>query len=250
MTDYGHWDISRVGEFDPADYFGFVYLIHDIVTQKKYIGRKQFASKRRVKRAGKKRRVVKISESDWKSYSGSSENLNKDISTLGKDRFIFTIVHLCQGKRDLGYFEVSEQFERDVLRSKLPNGDREYYNNNIMSRWFANDSNPKTCARISASLKGNCNALGAIRSSETRAKMGAAKRGIPKSTEHRAKISAIRREKGCTESQESKDKKSAAVKLMKWYNNGTENKRSIAPLNAPWVLGRLPTKRIYKRKNH
>ena len=28
--DYGHWDISAVGDFDPAEFFGFIYEIEEI----------------------------------------------------------------------------------------------------------------------------------------------------------------------------------------------------------------------------
>lgn len=27
MKDYGHWDVSEVGEFNVRDYIGFVYVV-------------------------------------------------------------------------------------------------------------------------------------------------------------------------------------------------------------------------------
>lgn len=139
MGSYGHWNTSIVGEFDPTQYFGFVYLIENTVTQQKYIGRKQFYSKIRKKITGQKNRKITFKESDWQTYSSSSVELNELIGGQGKDKFIFSILKLCKTKRDLGYGEVSEQFKRDVLYSILPNGEREYYNRNIMSRWFVNE---------------------------------------------------------------------------------------------------------------
>ena len=56
---------------DIDDFQGFVYLIRNKTTDKKYIGRKYFYSIRKVK--GKKKRVR--SESDWKKYYGSSKEL-------------------------------------------------------------------------------------------------------------------------------------------------------------------------------
>ena len=53
---------------DIGDFFGYVYLITNKTTGKKYIGRKYFVQNRKPK--GGKRRVTK--ESDWKKYYGSS----------------------------------------------------------------------------------------------------------------------------------------------------------------------------------
>ena len=60
---------------DIGDYYGFVYCITSTVTGRKYIGRKYFVQKRKPK--GGKRRVT--SESDWKRYYGSSDELKRDI---------------------------------------------------------------------------------------------------------------------------------------------------------------------------
>ncbi len=139
---YGHWSVNIVGEFDPSDWFGFIYLIEQIDTKRKYIGRKQFNSKTRKKITGRKNRKVTIKPSDWKTYTSSSDALNNDIVTFGKDKFFFQIIKLCKTKRDLGYFEVKEQFDRDVLYSLQENGTRAYYNNNIMSRYFVSNGKP------------------------------------------------------------------------------------------------------------
>lgn len=134
--NYGHW-ISEV-DFDFSEWFGFVYLITNLTNNRKYIGKKQFSSRNRIKVKGRKNRKVVITESTWKDYTSSSEELNQDIIIQGKDKFRFEILKLCKTKRDLGYTEVKEQFDRNVLEAKLESGEREYYNRNIMSRWFAN----------------------------------------------------------------------------------------------------------------
>ena len=66
---------------DINDLFGFVYRITNLSTGKQYIGRKYFWQKRKPK--GGKRRVT--SESDWKRYFGSSEELKRDIKDLGRE---------------------------------------------------------------------------------------------------------------------------------------------------------------------
>ena len=68
---------------DIGDYYGFVYCITNTTTGQKYIGRKYFVQKRKPK--GGKRRVT--SESDWKRYYGSSDELKRDIKENGRDSF-------------------------------------------------------------------------------------------------------------------------------------------------------------------
>ena len=74
----------------------------------------------------RKRRVVK--ETDWKKYTGSSDQLNSDIEELGKDKFKFEILRFCNNKWELSYFEMKEQMERDVLLKES------YYNGIINVR--------------------------------------------------------------------------------------------------------------------
>ena len=68
---------------DINDFFGFVYCITNIKSGKQYIGRKYFQQKRKPR--GGKRRVT--SESDWKRYYGSSDELSADRKLLGNAAF-------------------------------------------------------------------------------------------------------------------------------------------------------------------
>lgn len=95
------------------DVVGFVYLIHCITTDKKYIGKKNFYSKKVVQKNLKKKKV-RI-ESDWKLYFGSSEELQEDVKKLGIEKFCRKILHLCKGKGEMNYIEMKEQILRDVL---------------------------------------------------------------------------------------------------------------------------------------
>ena len=76
----------------------------------------------------KKNKRHEIVETDWKSYTSSSLELNKDIELYGKDKFTFNIVKWCESKAELAYFEAKLQFECNVLFSD------DYYNGIINCR--------------------------------------------------------------------------------------------------------------------
>jgi len=109
------------------EYYGFVYLIENIETGKRYIGRKYFtkASSKQVK--GKKKRCRK--ESDWKDYWGSSQRLLLDIESLGKDKFERSILRLCKTRGECNYWEAKLQFLNNVLETD------DFYNDNIMMKF-------------------------------------------------------------------------------------------------------------------
>ena len=119
--DYGHW--SSFCEFDPAEYFGFVYVITNKSSGKKYIGQKQLHSKTKLPPLkGKVNKRHRVKESDWRSYTGSSNSLNEDISKMGKDNFLFEIVELHHSKWELSYGEYCKIIKEDAIPKK------EYYN--------------------------------------------------------------------------------------------------------------------------
>jgi hypothetical protein len=97
--------------------FGFVYVITNTVTDRKYLGKKWFWSSRKKKVKGKKRAVRLKLESDWESYYGSSAELTADVEKYGKDKFRREIIHLCKTKGDASYYEAKYQFECGVLES-------------------------------------------------------------------------------------------------------------------------------------
>ena len=109
-----------------GDNYGFVYLITNLVTGRKYIGKKFFYSSKTKQVKGKKKKF-KVS-SDWQTYYGSNEELKKDVIIHGKELFEREIIHLCLSKGAAGYLEAKEQFVNSVLESD------EYYNTWIMVR--------------------------------------------------------------------------------------------------------------------
>lgn len=113
--DTGHWILSEGLTID-ENTFGFIYQITNKIDNKIYIGKKQCHSKiRRKPLKGKKRKRIDFVESDWKTYTSSSNELNEDIQKHGKENFEFIILKICDSKWALAYFEIKEQIEKDVL---------------------------------------------------------------------------------------------------------------------------------------
>jgi hypothetical protein len=110
-------------EFNHKDVYGFVYMITNRATGRKYIGKKFFWSQKTLPiTKTRKRRKKTLVESDWKSYYGSNKHLNEDVEKMGPDTFYREILHLCKTKGECSYLEAKEQFERGVLLNN------EYYN--------------------------------------------------------------------------------------------------------------------------
>ena len=121
MTQWTH--NGTIVEAIPSEMVGFVYIITNLINGRKYIGKKQSIKKiTRPPLKGKSRRRITYSESDWKDYYGSSEELKQDINTYGKENFSREILHFCKSKGELSYQELIEQVERRVLERD------DYYN--------------------------------------------------------------------------------------------------------------------------
>ena len=119
----------------PEDCVGFVYIITNKLTGRKYIGKKLAKFKRttyrvvKLKNGNKKRKKIRGSiDSDWQTYYGSSPELSKDIEQLGIDNFSREILYYCKTKSECSYIEAREQFARRVLESD------DYYNGHIQVR--------------------------------------------------------------------------------------------------------------------
>ena len=105
------------------EYVGFVYVITNLTNKKKYVGKKNFYSRRTLpplKGKTRKRKIVK--ESDWMDYYGSSEEVKLLVEEQGPKAFHREIIHLSRTKGEMSYMEAKEQFNREVLLSD------EYYN--------------------------------------------------------------------------------------------------------------------------
>lgn len=130
MRKYGHWTCPFVM---PEDAIGFIYQITDLVTNQKYIGRKNMTSTRRKQVKQKtdptKKKTVRVTKaSDWESYTSSSKQVNELIQLHGKQRFRFEILSAHKTKSDLNYAEVYQLVMRGALTKYLPDGTPEYFN--------------------------------------------------------------------------------------------------------------------------
>ena len=120
---------------DIGDQFGFVYRITNLQNGRKYIGRKYFWSKRKPR--GGKRRVT--SESDWKKYYGSSDELKADRGVLGNELFKREILSVQPTKGKVNFEETRQLFLNRVLQESLEDGTPAYYNSNILGRYYRKD---------------------------------------------------------------------------------------------------------------
>jgi len=126
---------NKIIEVLPEDCIGFVYLITNNLTGRKYIGKKlaKFSKTTykvvKLKNGNKKRKKIRNKiESDWQLYYGSNIELNEDIIKLGNDKFTREILYYCKSKAECSYVEAREQFNRKVLESD------DYYNGHIQVR--------------------------------------------------------------------------------------------------------------------
>jgi len=119
----------------PEQCVGFVYIITNTVSGRMYVGKKlaRFKTTRykmHTQKNGKKirKKIRGAVASDWQEYYGSSDQLNRDVESIGRDRFQREILYYCRSKAECNYIEAREQFARKVLESD------QYYNGHIRVR--------------------------------------------------------------------------------------------------------------------
>ena len=119
----------------PEDCVGFVYIITNTISGRMYVGKKlaRFKTTRykmHTQKNGKKvrKKIRGAVASDWQEYYGSSDQLNRDVESIGRDRFRREILYYCRSKAECNYIEAREQFARKVLESD------QYYNGHIRVR--------------------------------------------------------------------------------------------------------------------
>lgn len=130
MSDW----IYQGEQFEPdeemlKEYAGFVYLITEKETGKKYVGKKLFWNSKilPVTKKRKRRQRTKV-ESNWRDYFGSNKTLLERVESCGTTEYDREILRLCKTKGECSYYETKEQFDREVLFLD------EYYNGIINCR--------------------------------------------------------------------------------------------------------------------
>jgi len=107
----------------PDEFQGFVYMITELDTGKKYIGKKFFWKPKILPvTKSRKRRVRTRVESDWRTYYGSNKEVQNLVESKGKENYKREILKLCKSKGECSYYEAKLQFQYDVLLSN------EFYN--------------------------------------------------------------------------------------------------------------------------
>ena len=225
-SDYGHWDVSSVGAFNELDFFGFIYEIEEMSSGKIYIGRKQFSPK--TKKAN-----------NWRTYTSSSKELCDLINEKGKENFKFRIVNLCSGKSQLTYEEERLQFINDVLRAKLPNGEKKYFNKTIGYKNFNGVERQTEASKLRISL-GNS---GKTRTDDMKRKYSKSKKGVPKTENHKNKLRKAQTGKIHSTETNLKKGKGPNGEPLVWWNDGETNTRSHISPGESWNFGRIMNKK-------
>lgn len=119
----------------PEDCVGFVYLITNNISGRKYIGKKlaKFSKTTyktvKLKNGTKKKKKIRNKiDSDWREYYGSNQELLNDVQSLGAENFTREVLFYCSSKAECSYIEAREQFTNKVLESK------DWYNGHIQVR--------------------------------------------------------------------------------------------------------------------
>lgn len=147
--DIPDWGFRENGEFYsfhenedfPKDTIGFIYRIN-LSNGKSYIGRKKiwsitkknFGKKQLANITDKRLKTYEMikKQSDWLSYIGSNKNLHEDVMN-GVRIIDREILMVCKTEKQMTYYENKALFCDDVLLSK------DYYNDNIMGKFFRKD---------------------------------------------------------------------------------------------------------------
>jgi len=116
-----------ITEEQTLSYVGFTYLIENLISNKKYVGKKLFRSLRKKKVKGKYKRVMV--QSDWRKYFSSCKELHDEVEAFGEGNFKREVLRLCKTKSELNYFELKTQMDLDVILRP-----EEYYNSFVGTR--------------------------------------------------------------------------------------------------------------------
>lgn len=93
----GHWEWDDTAEpLGTKGFIGFIYVIHDVVEAKLYLGKKQYQG------TGK---INKGQDSNWRWYISSSNKLSASVKLHQKANFRFIAIEQYRAKGALSYAE-------------------------------------------------------------------------------------------------------------------------------------------------
>lgn len=129
-----HYEGSVLTEI-PDKIIGFIYCITNKINNRRYIGKKNFFGTKT--RSIKKQQYRERVQSDFITYYGSNDELQKDVIDHGPENFHREIIALCESKGQMSYLEAKYQFHYDVIAYP-----ERYYNRWVMVRANANHMKP------------------------------------------------------------------------------------------------------------
>lgn len=127
MKDYGHWDVSEVGEFNVRDYIGFVYVV-EFDDGFMYIGSKKFWTS-----SNAIDELTEFSkETTWRTYKSSQKRTRNKID-YNPSRAKMKIVSLHKTYLETMVAERELHIKEDVVENPL------YFNLTIANEFPIND---------------------------------------------------------------------------------------------------------------
>lgn len=128
--------IEKIEDIPVEKAIGFIYIITQLSTGKRYLGKKLLTKSSRKTINGKTKKIR--TESDWKTYWSSSPELKQLVREIGTQDFKREIIAFVFSKSELMY---AEEFALYYTNALL---DEAYFNGNIRSRiqrkWFEKNS--------------------------------------------------------------------------------------------------------------
>ena len=125
----------------PENAYGFIYLITELDTGMRYIGKKAFNSysskiehklNEKTGRMNKVKTIV-VKPSNWQEYFGSNKDLLSNLKKKGADNYKREVLQLAYTKKQLTFLEVSWQCQYHVLEEEG------WYNDNILAKFYRRD---------------------------------------------------------------------------------------------------------------
>lgn len=151
MWFYNNREVNSLEDM-PDGMYGFIYEVRHKPTDRIYLGKKVLYFERNKKLGKKELELLKeekkakglrgrvpakkkvVTESDWKTYYGSHEEIKKLIKEGKKEDFTRTIIQYVPTKKLLTYYENKWLFSKGVIEPGST-----YINDNIEGRYFKKD---------------------------------------------------------------------------------------------------------------
>jgi hypothetical protein len=128
----------------PPKAIGFIYLITQLSTGKRYIGRKLLTKAGRKTINGKTKKIRV--ESDWQGYWSSSPDLRQLVKDIGEHDFRREVLQFVSSKGSLAYCEEMALYQMGALESDS------FMNGNIRSKVYRSWVKPDEAQALRSTL--------------------------------------------------------------------------------------------------